>query len=144
MGVKAEQFVSVEDVRGVRRRIERTVSGLSWDGITFVILKVDDEKLMEGSGSLDPTDGLSAKVVVDGEVFISRHAPASLDDIVALLLIGYSIFGILLTNNSDKVSQLRALGLDIVEQVPLLVGVGPNNHQYLATKRDKMGHRLPP
>ena len=24
--------------------------------------------------------------------------------------------------------------------VPLLVGVGPNNHQYLATKRDRMGH----
>jgi len=46
----------------------------------------------------------------------------------------------LLTNNTDKVDQLRALGLDIVEQVPLLVGVGPNNHQYLQTKRDKMGH----
>ncbi|QAY58842.1 GTP cyclohydrolase II [Microbacterium protaetiae] len=46
----------------------------------------------------------------------------------------------LLTNNTDKVTQLRDLGLDIVEQVPLLVGVGPNNHQYLQTKRDKMGH----
>ncbi len=46
----------------------------------------------------------------------------------------------LLTNNTDKVTQLRSLGLDIVEQVPLLVGVGANNHQYLATKRDRMGH----
>ncbi|KAA9135423.1 GTP cyclohydrolase II [Microbacterium caowuchunii] len=46
----------------------------------------------------------------------------------------------LLTNNTDKTSQLRALGLDVVEQVPLLVGIGPNNHQYLATKRDRMGH----
>lgn len=46
----------------------------------------------------------------------------------------------LLTNNTDKVNQLRALGLDIVEQVPLLVGVGPNNHQYLATKAERMGH----
>ncbi|MCT9818834.1 GTP cyclohydrolase II [Microbacterium sp. W1N] len=46
----------------------------------------------------------------------------------------------LLTNNTDKVTQLRTLGLDIVEQVPLLVGVGANNHQYLATKRDRMGH----
>lgn len=46
----------------------------------------------------------------------------------------------LLTNNTDKVNQLRALGLDIVEQVPLLVGVGANNHQYLETKRDRMGH----
>ncbi|MEI3865985.1 GTP cyclohydrolase II [Microbacterium sp. CCNWLW134] len=46
----------------------------------------------------------------------------------------------LLTNNTDKVAQLRGFGLDIVEQVPLLVGIGPNNHQYLATKRDRMGH----
>lgn len=46
----------------------------------------------------------------------------------------------LLTNNTDKVNQLREFGLDIVEQVPLLVGVGPNNHQYLTTKRDRMGH----
>jgi 3,4-dihydroxy 2-butanone 4-phosphate synthase/GTP cyclohydrolase II len=46
----------------------------------------------------------------------------------------------LLTNNTDKVAQLRRLGLDVVEQVPLLVGVGPNNHQYLETKRDRMGH----
>ncbi|WP_309064742.1 GTP cyclohydrolase II [Microbacterium sp.] len=46
----------------------------------------------------------------------------------------------LLTNNTDKVSKLRELGLDVVEQVPLIVGVGPNNHQYLETKRDRMGH----
>lgn len=46
----------------------------------------------------------------------------------------------LLTNNSDKVNQLRELGLDIVEQVPLLVGVGANNHQYLTTKAERMGH----
>ncbi len=46
----------------------------------------------------------------------------------------------LLTNNTDKVSQLQALGMEVIEQVPLIVGVGPNNHQYLATKRDRMGH----
>lgn len=46
----------------------------------------------------------------------------------------------LLTNNPDKVAQLRELGLEITEQVPLVVGVGPNNHQYLVTKRDRMGH----
>ena len=46
----------------------------------------------------------------------------------------------LLTNNTDKVTQLRAFGVDVVEQVPLIVGVGPNNRGYLATKRDRMGH----
>ncbi|MCX6501931.1 MAG: GTP cyclohydrolase II [Microbacterium sp.] len=49
----------------------------------------------------------------------------------------------LLTNNIDKVTQLRELGLEVVEQVPLLVGIGPNNHQYLETKRDRMGHLIP-
>lgn len=46
----------------------------------------------------------------------------------------------LLSNNTDKTAQLRGLGIDVVEQVPLLVGVGANNHQYLVTKRDRMGH----
>jgi 3,4-dihydroxy 2-butanone 4-phosphate synthase/GTP cyclohydrolase II len=46
----------------------------------------------------------------------------------------------LLTNNTDKVKQLRAFGVDVVEQVPLIVGVGPINQGYLATKRDRMGH----
>lgn len=46
----------------------------------------------------------------------------------------------LLTNNVDKVEQLRSFGLEVVEQVPLLVGVGPDNHRYLETKRDRMGH----
>lgn len=46
----------------------------------------------------------------------------------------------LLTNNTDKVEQLRSFGIDVDEQVPLIVGVGANNHQYLETKRDRMGH----
>jgi len=46
----------------------------------------------------------------------------------------------LLTNNTDKVDQLRSFGISVAEQVPLIVGVGPNNHQYLETKRDRMGH----
>ena len=48
----------------------------------------------------------------------------------------------LLTNNADKVEQLRACGLEVVEQVPLLVGVGPDNRHYLETKRDRMGHLI--
>ncbi len=46
----------------------------------------------------------------------------------------------LLTNNTDKVAQLQGLGIDVAEQVPLIVGVGANNHQYLVTKRERMGH----
>ena len=46
----------------------------------------------------------------------------------------------LLTNNTDKVAQLRSLGIDVIEQVPLVVGVGPDNEGYLKTKAARMGH----
>jgi 3,4-dihydroxy 2-butanone 4-phosphate synthase / GTP cyclohydrolase II len=45
-----------------------------------------------------------------------------------------------LTNNPDKIRQLRERGMTVTEQVPLIVGVGPLNAGYLATKRDRMGH----
>ncbi|MCC6269925.1 MAG: GTP cyclohydrolase II [Microbacteriaceae bacterium] len=50
----------------------------------------------------------------------------------------------LLTNNPDKAKQLSVQhGLTVTETIPLLVGVGEFNSDYLATKRDRMGHRLP-
>lgn len=48
----------------------------------------------------------------------------------------------LLTNNPNKISYLQDLGIEVVERVPLLVGINPLNSDYLATKRDKMGHLL--
>ena len=48
----------------------------------------------------------------------------------------------LLTNNPDKVGQLQALGIDVVEMVPLIVGVGDENRGYLATKVERMGHTI--
>ena len=65
--------------------IARTVHDLAWDPITFVILKVDDDNWMEGSGSRDPSDGLSAKVTLDGEERVSSYAVDSLEEMVALL-----------------------------------------------------------
>lgn len=47
-----------------------------------------------------------------------------------------------LTNNPNKVQQLEAHGIHVTERVPLVVGVGPFNSDYLATKRDRMGHQL--
>jgi 3,4-dihydroxy 2-butanone 4-phosphate synthase/GTP cyclohydrolase II len=48
----------------------------------------------------------------------------------------------LLTNNPDKIAQLTASGIDVVERVPLLVGEQPANREYLRVKRDRMGHLL--
>ncbi|WP_053387386.1 bifunctional 3,4-dihydroxy-2-butanone-4-phosphate synthase/GTP cyclohydrolase II [Leucobacter japonicus] len=49
----------------------------------------------------------------------------------------------LLTNNPEKVAQLEAHGITVTERVPLLVGVTEQNLNYLAAKRDRMGHQLP-
>ncbi|HAM26883.1 MAG TPA: bifunctional 3,4-dihydroxy-2-butanone-4-phosphate synthase/GTP cyclohydrolase II, partial [Microbacteriaceae bacterium] len=48
----------------------------------------------------------------------------------------------LLTNNPEKVRQLEARGVTVIERVPLIVGVGSHNEGYLAAKRDKMGHHI--
>lgn len=48
----------------------------------------------------------------------------------------------LITNNPDKVAYLTEHGINVIERVPLLVGVNDQNADYLATKRDRMGHLL--
>ena len=46
----------------------------------------------------------------------------------------------LLTNNPKKRVGLEAYGLQIVERVPVETPATPDNHRYLSTKRDKLGH----
>ena len=51
----------------------------------------------------------------------------------------------LLTNNPKKTEafNLRGFDLHVVDQVPILPPANEHNAHYLATKRDKLGHRLP-
>lgn len=48
----------------------------------------------------------------------------------------------LITNNPNKINYLTDLGIEVVERVPLLVGVNEYNSEYLQTKKDKMGHLI--
>jgi GTP cyclohydrolase II len=48
----------------------------------------------------------------------------------------------LLSNNPDKVTQLSAHGITVVDRIPLVVGVGEENREYLATKVERMGHLI--
>jgi GTP cyclohydrolase II len=50
----------------------------------------------------------------------------------------------LLTNNPNKVDQLRSHQINVVEMVPLIVGVGEHNRDYLQTKGQRMGHHIRP
>ncbi len=47
-----------------------------------------------------------------------------------------------LTNNPKKVNRLAVYGLDIVEQIPIVVEPNEHNIDYLRTKKKKMGHSL--
>lgn len=48
----------------------------------------------------------------------------------------------LMTNNPLKVAELKAHGIDVVEQVPLVTTPGSHNKRYLETKRKRMAHKL--
>ena len=50
---------------------------------------------------------------------------------------------LLLTNNPLKAAALRRSGVTVRREVPLVMPCNAHNANYLATKRDKMGHRLP-
>ena len=48
----------------------------------------------------------------------------------------------ILTNNPKKLAGIDGFGLEVVEQIPIEISPKPENERYLATKRDKLGHRL--
>ncbi len=46
----------------------------------------------------------------------------------------------LLTNNPEKIEQLRMYGIEVTDRIPLWVGENEHNRFYLATKEAKLGH----
>jgi 3,4-dihydroxy 2-butanone 4-phosphate synthase/GTP cyclohydrolase II len=48
----------------------------------------------------------------------------------------------ILTNNPKKITGIEGFGLRVVEQVPIETAPTAQNARYLATKRDKLGHKL--
>lgn len=48
----------------------------------------------------------------------------------------------LITNNPTKKAGLTGYGIEILENIPLIIKPNPHNEFYLRTKQDKMGHIL--
>jgi 3,4-dihydroxy 2-butanone 4-phosphate synthase / GTP cyclohydrolase II len=48
----------------------------------------------------------------------------------------------IMTNNPKKIYGIEGYGLCVVEEVPIRVEAGEHNREYLATKKEKMGHKL--
>lgn len=80
---------------------------------------------------------------LDANLMLGLPADARIYDMCGPMLAHVGVNAVkLITNNPNKVAYLTQHGIDVVERVPLLVGVNDMNAEYLATKRDRMGHLL--
>lgn len=80
---------------------------------------------------------------LDANLMLGHPADARDYGIAADMLRAVGIHDVcLLTNNPDKVEQLRNHGITVSEQMPLVVGVGKDNREYLETKAHRMGHDI--
>ncbi|MDE4454466.1 MULTISPECIES: GTP cyclohydrolase II [unclassified Psychrobacter] len=78
---------------------------------------------------------------LDANLMLGLPADARIYDMCGPMLAHVGVDAVrLITNNPDKVAYLTEHGIDVVERVPLVVGVNDMNAEYLATKRDRMGH----
>ena len=80
---------------------------------------------------------------VDANVAIGAPIEARDYDLAAHILfdLGYPEIK-LLTNNPAKVEALRTEGVDVVEQIPVIIKPSPHNTRYLKTKKERMAHKL--
>jgi GTP cyclohydrolase II/3,4-dihydroxy 2-butanone 4-phosphate synthase/GTP cyclohydrolase II len=80
---------------------------------------------------------------VDANVAIGAPIEARDYDLAAHILFDLGFPEIkLMTNNPAKVEALRGEGVDVIEQLPLIVKPSPYNTRYLATKKERMAHKL--
>jgi GTP cyclohydrolase II/3,4-dihydroxy 2-butanone 4-phosphate synthase/GTP cyclohydrolase II len=80
---------------------------------------------------------------VDANVAIGAPIEAREYDLAAHILfdLGYPEIK-LLSNNPAKVEALQQEGVDVIEQLPLIVKPSPHNTRYLKTKKERMAHKL--
>jgi GTP cyclohydrolase II/3,4-dihydroxy 2-butanone 4-phosphate synthase/GTP cyclohydrolase II len=80
---------------------------------------------------------------VDANVAIGAPIEARDYDLAAHILfdLGYPEIR-LLTNNPAKVEALQSEGVEVVEQMPLIVKPSSHNTRYLKTKKERMAHKL--
>lgn len=81
------------------------------------------------------------KDTVDANLELGLPADARHYGIEAQILHDLKVSSVrLMTNNPDKMSALTELGVEVVERVPLVVGLNGDNEAYMATKADRLGH----
>ncbi|WP_180008468.1 MULTISPECIES: GTP cyclohydrolase II [unclassified Acinetobacter] len=78
---------------------------------------------------------------VDANLLLDLPADARRYDMCPIMLNHLNITAVrLITNNPLKIKALQEQGVNVVDRVPLTVGLNPFNEQYLKTKHDRMSH----
>ena len=78
---------------------------------------------------------------VDANLMLNLPADARRYDMCTIMLDHLKIKQVkLVTNNPSKIAALEELGIDVVDRVPLTVGLNPFNAEYLKTKHERMAH----
>ena len=78
---------------------------------------------------------------VDANLMLNLPADARHYDMCTIMLDHLQVKQVkLITNNPSKIQALQELGIDVVDRVPLTVGLNPFNAEYLKTKHDRMAH----
>lgn len=80
---------------------------------------------------------------VDANVHLGHLADEREYDIAALILQNLQVASVdLITNNPEKISALRALGVEVSNRIAAEVPAHADNRTYLKTKAEKMAHLL--
>lgn len=78
---------------------------------------------------------------VDANLMLNLPADARRYDMCSIMLEHLQVKQVkLITNNPSKIQALQELGIDVVDRVPLTVGLNPFNAEYLKTKHERMAH----
>lgn len=78
---------------------------------------------------------------VDANLMLDLPADARTYDMCPIMLDHLKIKQVrLVTNNPLKIKALQEQGIDVVDRVPLTVGLNPFNEDYLKTKHQRMSH----
>ena len=78
---------------------------------------------------------------LDANLMLGLPADARIYDMCQPMLAHVGVDEVhLITNNPDKVAYLSENGVKVAKRIPLVVGINDANADYLATKRDRMGH----
>ena len=137
------------DVLGSRRcdcgeQLERAMAMVASAG-TGVVLYLRQEG--RGIGLLEKLRAYNLQDkgfdTVDANLMLGHEADGRDYSLAALMLQDLGVRAVrLMTNNPEKISALRAAGIDVRERVSLEVAANTDNAGYLLTKAQRMNHLL--